>query len=54
MLEQMIEWENGELDPEEAVGLFQDLVSTGLAWELQGAYGRTAQRLLDAGLVEQP
>ena len=28
---------------------WQHLINTGLAWTLQGWFGRTAQRLIDAG-----
>jgi hypothetical protein len=50
-LDAMIAFENGELDEDGVVELFQDLVDTGLAWRLQGFYGRTAAALIDAGLV---
>jgi hypothetical protein len=47
-----IEFEmNGELNESEVIELFQSLVSTGLAWSLQGSYGRTAKALIEAGLV---
>ena len=47
---EIIRWEGGELNQTEIVELFQNLIDTGLAWELQGTYGRTAKRFLDAGL----
>ena len=50
-LDRMMAWEQGELDQEQEVELFQELVNNGLAWQLQGCYGRQAQRLIDAGLV---
>lgn len=47
----IFEYEAGELSDEETVDLFQALVNTGLAWQLQGHYGRTATALIEAGLV---
>ena len=47
----ILAYECGELDDEKAVELFQNLVDTGIAWSLQGHYGRTALALIDAGLV---
>lgn len=50
--EELMEFENGEMDQDEAVNMFQRLINSGLAWQLQGYYGRTAQALIDAGLCE--
>ena len=50
-INQIIAYENGELNESEVIELFQGLVSTGLAWSLQGSYGRTAKALIEAGLV---
>jgi len=49
---QVIAYENGELSEEQAIEFFQQIVDNGLVWTLQGSYGRTAQRLIDAGLVK--
>lgn len=38
-------------DPEEVRAAWQHLVDTGLAWRLQGWFGRTAQALIDAGEI---
>lgn len=48
----LLAFEEERLDPEEVIWLFQRLVDTGMAWKLQGFYGRTARDLIEAGLVE--
>ena len=47
----IIEFETGEATEEQVIELFQYLVDTGLAWSLQGSYGRTAEALLEAGVI---
>ena len=42
-------FESGELDFDATVELFQELIDSGLAWQLQGSYGRIAQNLIEAG-----
>ena len=46
----IIAYECGELGDQESIDLFQELINSGLAWQLQGSYGRTAQALIHAGL----
>lgn len=46
---QLLAYEQGELDHDETVAMFQELIDTGLAWKLQGTYGRIAMDLLEAG-----
>lgn len=50
-IDRLIAFEQGELGDDEIIELFQHLVDTGLAWKLQGFYGRTATALINAGLV---
>lgn len=52
-ISQLIAWENGALSPEETLGLFAQLIRTGLAWSLQGTYGRTARDLILGGYISE-
>lgn len=47
----IMEYEGSDQSPEDSLRLFQYLVDTGLAWQLQGHYGRTASALIEKGLV---
>ncbi len=47
----MMAWEDGNISEDEAIHLFQTLVDNGMAWTLQGMYGRQAMRMIDAGLI---
>lgn len=45
----VMDYENGSLDDAQVIEGFQQLINSGLAWRLQGFYGRTASMLIDAG-----
>ena len=49
----IIEFEMGEMDEAGVIDLFQELVDTGMAWSLQGSYGRMAEAMIAVGLVER-
>jgi hypothetical protein len=49
-IDKIIAFESGELDESATVDLFQQLIDSGLAWQLQGSYGRAARQLIEAGL----
>jgi len=51
IIDMIVAYEQGELNEEQTIAVFQSLVDTGLAWQLQGSYGRTARNLIEAGLV---
>lgn len=47
----IIRFEDGAMDEQEVIDFFQELVDSGLAWQLQGSYGRFAAELIRTGLV---
>ena len=49
----LIRYEQGEMPVEEAFDFFQDLIDSGLAWQLQGSYGRTAEILISEGYCQR-
>jgi hypothetical protein len=42
LADRLFAFETGELDEEETLQFFADLVASGWAWHLEGIYGRTA------------
>lgn len=48
-VEDIIRYEQGEMTEGEMIKMFQGLIDTGLVWNLQGHYGRTASQLIEAG-----
>ena len=51
LYERVIEYETEHHDLEWIVQFFADLIATGLAWQLQGHYGREARAYIDNGLI---
>jgi hypothetical protein len=45
--DKIVDYEMGTLSEPEILELFQELVDTGMAWRLQGSYGRMANRLIE-------
>jgi len=54
LVSRIVAYEMGELGEDDTVALFQELVDTGIAWRLQGSYGRLARALIEDGLVTAP
>jgi len=52
-VDKIIAYEQGELTDEEVIELFQELITSGLAWNLQGHYGRMADALIKQGLCRR-
>jgi hypothetical protein len=49
----IIAYEEGALGWKEVLKLFAFLIRTGLAWHLQGHYGRTAADLIRSGVISE-
>jgi hypothetical protein len=49
LVDRIIDYESGDMTELELVDMFQDLITSGLAWQLQGHYGRTAMALIENG-----
>lgn len=49
----IIRFEMGEMEDWEVTDFFQLLINTGLAWTLQGSYGRQAEAMIDMGLCQR-
>lgn len=46
-------FEGGEVTEEEVIEGFQNMIDSGVVWQLQGMYGRTAASLIEQGLCTQ-
>jgi hypothetical protein len=48
---------DGAIEPEseeQAIEAWQHLINTGLVWQLQGSFGRTANLLIEQGICYLP
>ena len=50
----IVDYETGSMEWDRMVVFFQKLIDTGLAWELQGHYGRTAMGMVKEGFCTLP
>ncbi len=53
LVSKIIDYEMGELSQEKIIDFFQELIDSGMAWSLQGSYGRTANDLIEMGLCHK-
>ena len=54
LVDRLIAYEEGQLNEDEEIALFQHLIETGTCWQLQGHYHRVAATLIEAGLIKRP
>ena len=50
ILDFVLAYERGELSEDEIIQGFQVLIDNGMAWTLQGSYGRMASALIERGV----
>jgi hypothetical protein len=53
LIDKIIGYESGELSDRETTELFAELIKTGQCWLLQGCYGRTANALIEQGVIDK-
>ena len=53
-VDEIMAYEDGSMEEEDMINFFQKLIDTGMAWTLQGHYGRVAMNLVEDGLCSLP
>ena len=48
-VDKFMSYEGGEMKDQEIIDFFQELIDDGMAWKLQGSYGRMATSLIESG-----
>lgn len=49
----LMDWESGAIDVDAEILLFAYLIRTGLAWSLQGVYGRVAANYIENDVISE-
>lgn len=52
IVDQIVAWENGIMSSDDEIRFFSKLVKNGMAWTLQGMYGRRASDLINEGYLD--
>lgn len=50
----VIAYENHEMEEDETIEFFQFLLDSGVIYHLQGSYQRTAQAMIENGVLKRP
>lgn len=53
-VDKIIAFEQGQLNDDEIIDLFQEMIDDGSVWSLQGTYGRAATSLINNGYCHMP
>ena len=54
LVDQLIAYEEGQINEDQEVAFFEHLVETGACWQLPGHYQRIAATLIEARLIKPP
>ena len=49
----IMDFEGGEISQDNFLNLFRDLIKSGMCWNLQGFYGRTATNLIENNIIDK-
>ena len=49
----IMDFEGGEISQDNFLNLFSDLIKSGMCWNLQGFYGRTATNLIENNIIDK-
>ena len=53
LVTKIMRYESDQMSEDEEIGFFQELIDSGLAWSLQGHYGRVAASLIEQELCKK-
>jgi len=52
LVDDIMKWESGQMNDKEMITFFSKLIKSGMAWKLQGMYGRMAMGLINQGYID--
>jgi hypothetical protein len=52
-VDDIIAYEQGDLDPQKTIEMFAEGIKSGDVWKLQGSYGRTASSIIASGVISE-
>lgn len=53
LVSNIMDYEAGKMSEKNEIKFFSHLIKSGLAWSLQGHYGRTAAAMIDDGIIRK-
>ena len=51
LIDKIIAYESGDMSDAEKIYFFSEIIRNGMAFTMQGHYGRTASNLIDLGII---